>query len=249
MDIHAGFGLTGNAAAYTIDYAKNECPLLFGQLDGGQRVGRFAALADGDDHIVLFDHRIAVAELAGIFHLHTNAAHFLDELLADEPRVPGGAAGHDNHVAGTDEFGLEIVQGREVDVIRAVGLFDNAATHTILDALRLLENFLQHEVGIAAFAQGIDVEVYILHAHFSHDFIEVRDFELVTYTDICYLLIFEIDHLVRMLNERRGIAADEKLRAVLADADDEGRSLAGSHEVFAVVAFHHHDGIRADGFL
>lgn len=141
--------------------------LLFGQLYRSQCVSRFAALADSNHHIVFLYHRVAVAELAGIFHLHANAAHLLNELLADEAGVPRRAANHDDDMAGADEFGLEVMQGREVNVIRAVGELHHPAAHTVLDTLRLLENLFQHEVGIAALAQCADVQVDILHTHLS----------------------------------------------------------------------------------
>ena len=88
MDIYTSIRFSGDTAANDVDYTKYQCSLLFGKLDGGKSVCRLSALADGNHHIVLFYHRIAIAELTGIFHLHSYAAHILDELFADKSGMP-----------------------------------------------------------------------------------------------------------------------------------------------------------------
>jgi hypothetical protein len=60
---------------------------------GRQRVGRFAALADGDDDRAFLDDRIAIAELAGVGRLGDDLGEIFHQVIADEaPRatpVPG----------------------------------------------------------------------------------------------------------------------------------------------------------------
>ena len=62
MYVYARIGFSGNAAAYAIDNAEDECALLLSQLYGGKRVGCFSALAYGYDYVVFLDHRVRVSE-------------------------------------------------------------------------------------------------------------------------------------------------------------------------------------------
>lgn len=100
MDVGAGIGTAGNAAAYGIDNAKDKGTLAAGQLDGGKGIGGFATLGDGKDDIIGADDGIAVAELGGILYLNWNLAEGLEELLANEACVPAGATGNDDEAAG-----------------------------------------------------------------------------------------------------------------------------------------------------
>jgi hypothetical protein len=63
----------------------------------GQRVGRFAALRDGEHQRVVVQRRIAVAQLAGVFHFHRDPAQFFDNILRHQTSMPAGSAGYNNN--------------------------------------------------------------------------------------------------------------------------------------------------------
>ena len=59
-------GLAGDRGADDVDHAQRQRALLLRLAQRRQRVGGLAGLADRDDDRVLFDDRIAIAELAGV---------------------------------------------------------------------------------------------------------------------------------------------------------------------------------------
>jgi len=62
-----------------------------------QRIGRLAALADGEDESVRRHRRVTVPKLAREFNLGWNAGEIFDEIFADHGGVHGSAAtGQDN---------------------------------------------------------------------------------------------------------------------------------------------------------
>ena len=88
VDIGTRVRGTGNAGTDGIADAVYKCPTAFGKLHGGQRIGRFSALRDGNHHIVAVNHRVAVTELTGILHLYRNTAEAFNQMLADEGGMP-----------------------------------------------------------------------------------------------------------------------------------------------------------------
>src|SRR3712207_7698353 len=55
--------------------------------EGGQGVGRLPRLGQGDHDGVAVDGRVAVAELAGVLHLHRDAGELLQQVLPHQGRV------------------------------------------------------------------------------------------------------------------------------------------------------------------
>ena len=103
VQINAAVGLAGDRAADDVADRQRRMPFAFHFAQGGQRVGRFAALRDGEQQRVAIQRRIAIAQLAGVFDFDRNAGEFLDQVFADQGRVPAGAAGGeddaDSHAA------------------------------------------------------------------------------------------------------------------------------------------------------
>ena len=93
MQIDAAVGFPGDRAADDVANGQRRVPLALHFAQGGQRVGRFAALRDGEQQRVVVDRRIAIAQLAGVFHFDRNPGQLLDQIFADQRRVPAGAAG------------------------------------------------------------------------------------------------------------------------------------------------------------
>ena len=92
-------------------------------------------------------HRVAVAELGGVLDLDREPGHLFQHVLADDPGVPGGAAGGDD-----DPLELLQLLVAQVEAADAGGpfLLQQVAAERVAQALRLLADLLQHEVGVAA---------------------------------------------------------------------------------------------------
>ena len=113
MQIDAAVGLAGDRAADDVADRQRRMALALHLAQGGQRVGRFAALRDGEQQRVVSQRRIAVAELAGVFDFDRNAGEFLDQILADQGRVPARAAGGEDDAVDRAQLLRRQVQAAE----------------------------------------------------------------------------------------------------------------------------------------
>ena len=182
--------------------AVDEGTLLLGQLHGSQRVGRLTALRDGNHHVALAHHGIPVSELRGVLHLHRNAAERLDDLLAYQSRVPRRAAGHDHHALRFQQLAAIVNQRRERHVI---SLHIHAASHAVRQALRLLEDLLQHEVRIATLLNLSEVDVHRLHLQLLILAEDIHHVQVLSQTDHGYIAVLQIHHLVRIFHDGAGV--------------------------------------------
>mmetsp|Transcript_41873 Transcript_41873/g.89349 ORF Transcript_41873/g.89349 Transcript_41873/m.89349 type:complete len:421 (+) Transcript_41873:94-1356(+) len=82
VQVDARVGGAGDARAHRVADAQAEGAVLPREVDGGERVGRLAALRDGEHHVLLEEQRLAVAELGGVLDLHRHAREGLDQVLA-----------------------------------------------------------------------------------------------------------------------------------------------------------------------
>jgi hypothetical protein len=67
----------------TLQIASVGCPLRFIPA-GRQRVGRLAALRDGEHQRVVVDRRVAIAQFAGVLDLDRHPGQLLDQIFADQ---------------------------------------------------------------------------------------------------------------------------------------------------------------------
>src|SRR5207249_6301452 len=81
---------------------------------GSEGVRGLAGLGNGQDNGVAVDGRIAIAELAGIFHFHGNASKFFEKIFANESRVVAGAAGGEDEALSPAELLAVEIQAAEV---------------------------------------------------------------------------------------------------------------------------------------
>jgi hypothetical protein len=133
---------------------------LLRRLHRPDRVDRLAGLRDaGDQHRGVGD-RIAVAVLRGVVDLDRNPRQLLDQELADERRVPRGAAGEE-----LDAGERAHVVGRELERVEAdlAGLEVDPAAEGVAGGLGLLEDLLQHEVLVAALLDLLRIPVEARH--------------------------------------------------------------------------------------
>ena len=160
VDVGTGIGGTGNGRADGVADTVDEGTFFLCQLDGSQRVGRLTRLRDGNDHVVLGDYGVTIAEFGGVLHLTGNATERLEELLADESGVPRRTASHNDDALGMQELATEVDECRECHMVT---LDIDTSTHAVGEALRLFENFLKHEVLVTTLFYLSEVDVDGLH--------------------------------------------------------------------------------------
>ena len=177
-------------------------------------------LADGYHHIFGLYHGVHVSELAGVSHLHALATHLLDELLAYESGMPARSAGYDDDVLGVYQLVAIVSERREHDMVvfRMLLVHDEPAAHTVLQAVGLVVDFLQHVVVKAALAEFADVQVHGLDGIAARGMFEVDDVQFLSHSDVGYLSILEIHHLVGVLHDGGGVTGDIEVLVVLAHA-------------------------------
>ena len=242
MDIYARRSLSRDARTDGIAYAEDEGTRLPRQLNGCQRVGSLSALRDGHHHIVGENDWVAIAELRGILHFYGNAAQSLDELLADECRVPTRATGHDDETPGAHQSLAIVDDCRERDAVR---IHVYASPHATAQALRLLEDFLQHEVGITSLFQLSERDVNLLHLRMLRFACDVHHFQIFTETQECDVTIIQINHLVGVLGNRAGIGSKEEI-PVAAQSDHKRRTLTGTDDGVGMLAVQDGNGVCAN---
>ena len=199
VDVGSCIRGTGDAGADGVADAIDEGSLLLSQLDGSQRVGCLAALRDGNHHIVLRHHGVAITELRSVLHFAWDAAQALEELLANESGVPRGSACHDDDALCTEQLLAIINHGRQRHMI---AFHIDSPSHTIHKALRLLEDFLQHEVFVAAFLYLAEVDVNGLNLQFLFLTEDAQHFQLFAHPYHRNVAVLQIDHFIRIVNDR-----------------------------------------------
>ena len=93
------------------------------------------------------DRRIAIAQLAGVFDLDRNAGERLDQVFADQRRVPARAAGGEHDPVDRPQLLRREIQAAEHGR-RLVAV--EPAAHRVAHRLGLLEDLLEHVVRKAA---------------------------------------------------------------------------------------------------
>ncbi len=94
--------------------ARVGCPLPLRLAEGAEGVGRLARLAEDEDQRAVVERGVAVAELAGVLDLDRQVGQPLDQVLADQRRVPARAAGGEDDPADPAELAGGEVQPAEL---------------------------------------------------------------------------------------------------------------------------------------
>ena len=147
MQVDAAIGFARDGAADDVADAQHlvAAPLALAQ--PRQRVERFAGLGDDHQQGVLVEGRVAVAEFAGVFHLDGHVREFFDEIFPDQPGMPAGAArSNDDAIHGPQ---LRNAHVEPAELCHCAVVID-ASAQGVAHGLRLLKNFLEHEVRIAS---------------------------------------------------------------------------------------------------
>ena len=125
-----------------------------------------------------------------------------------------------------------------------VSLHVHAATHTVRQTLRLLEDLLQHEVRIATLLNLSEVDVHRLHLQLLILAEDVHHVQVLSQTDHGYIAVLQIHHLVRIFHDGAGVGTQEEL--ILADAHHQRTLLAGGDDLRRIILVEHGDGVGTD---
>ena len=88
-----------------------------------------------------------------------------------------------------------------------VSLYVHAASHTVGQALRLLEDLLEHKVRIAALLDLAEVDVDGLHRQRLFLAVKTHHLQFLATTDHGDVAVLQVDHLVGIFHDGAGIRA------------------------------------------
>ena len=210
-------------------------PLGFPQ--GSHGIQRLAGLADENDQGVFIHQRVAVAEFRGKTYLHRAAQQPLPVVFADHAHMIAGTAGNNKDAADA----LNIVP-RQVKVIQHHPAIPDAGRNGLADGFRLLEDLLEHEVGIAALFRGGNVPVDVAVSLFDgvHLIVEEADALRRQNGD---LPVLHIDDIAGMGDNGRHVRGNEVLP--FPAADDEGAVFPGRNQGVGIVGADDAEGVGA----
>mmetsp|Transcript_30514 Transcript_30514/g.90535 ORF Transcript_30514/g.90535 Transcript_30514/m.90535 type:complete len:318 (+) Transcript_30514:691-1644(+) len=269
MEIHPGVRHPRDARADHVHNAYRESLVLLRDPDRLQSVGRFAALRDRDDDVVLRDDGFPVPELAGVFHLDRDLCQALEGVLGDEAGVPRGAAGADDDPRSRGhalqrappirDLG-DLLQAAQLDLpgVLLLGGLVQAPTHRVAERVRLVHDLLEHEVGVAALLdllQGhvephdgvVDGPIVLPRAlgqqhRLLRDVVGGHD-GVARPLDPHQLPLPEVDHILRVLDDGRGVASQHVLAG--ADAEDQRGAFPRAYEEVRLVLEEEDDAVGA----
>ena len=104
MDVGASVGGSWDGRSDGVADTEDKSPPFLCELHSGERVSRLSRLGDGDDHVAVVDHRVAISELRGILHFHWNLAEILNELFSNKSGMPARSACHNDEAPGIDKL-------------------------------------------------------------------------------------------------------------------------------------------------
>ena len=96
MQVNSAIGFLSHAAADDVTNRQCRVPLAFHFTQSCQRIRRFTALCDRKDKRVVSHRWVAVPKLTGVFHFDWDLCKVFHQVLADQRRVPTGAARGEN---------------------------------------------------------------------------------------------------------------------------------------------------------
>ena len=129
-----------------------------------------------------------------------------------------------------------------------VGRFDiDATAHAVVDAVRLFENFLQHEMRITTLLQLSEVHFDGLHLRLHLHIIQVNHFQFLTATHDSNLVVLQINHLVRVFDNRCGVGTKEEF--ILPDSHHQRTALPCHQNGVRLTTVEQRNGIRSNHLM
>ena len=165
-----------------------------------------------------------------------------DHVLADESRVPRGAAADDDDAAGVDHARDDFGYAAEVYL---GGLDVHASADGVIYGVHLLEYLFQHEVGESALLDFVDVDVHLVDAERDGGVLDGFEYHLVALED-GHVVVVEVDDVFGVLDDGGGVGGHEVF--ALAHADDERAALAGHDEFVRLVLAHDDEAVGSYHF-
>ena len=154
----------------------------------------------------------------------------LDGIFGNQTGVPGSAASSDDDALGFEKTLPVINETGQGDIVH---IDVHAASHRIGQGARLLEDLFEHEVRITAFLQLRERHLQLLDFRRLVDVVDGGDVYLFAQFEAHYLLVLDIDDLVRIFDNRCSIGSEEEL--VLTDTDNERTTLSGCDDTSRVI--------------
>ena len=225
MEIDAAVGLAGDGAADGVDDRQGRVPAALGLAKRAQGVGRLARLAEHEDERPVVERRVAIAELAGVFDLDRQVSEPLDQVFADQGRVPARAARGEDDPAHPAELAGREVQAAELR--RRLGAAEPAAAG-VDDRLGLLANLLDHVMGVAAQLDRVGLPVDPIDPRRDRPVLEVADLEVAGRQADDLAVLQERDPR-RVRRDRHRVAGQQVL--ALAQADDQRAAEPGADDL------------------
>ena len=261
MDISTCIGFTCNTAADRITDTIDECTILLSQLNSSQGISSFTTLGNSNHDIILRNYRIAITELRSIFHFYRNTAVILNHLLADKSGMPRGSTSNNDETFGIEKlltvigdrtqhhthFSLSI-RGSFIIVCHHTGFnrttYDTS-THTITQAFRLFEDFLQHKVRETTLLYLTEVDIHSLNLRIELYILDINHLKFFSEAHYSDVTIFQINHLVGIFNNRTGIRTQIKL-SILSDTYNQWTLFTGSNDLIRVTLIKNCDSVSSD---
>ena len=215
VEIDAAVGLACDGAADGVDDRQRGVPAALRLVERTQGIGRLARLAEHEDQRPIVERGIAIAELAGVFDLDGQMGEPLDQVLADQGRVPARAARRQDDPPHAAELPGRQVQTAELS--RRLGAAEPAAAG-VDDGLGLLANLLDHVMGVAAQLDRVGLPVDPIDPRRDRSVLEMTDLEVAVHQADDLAVLQERDPR-RMGRDRHRVAGQQVL--ALAQPDDQ----------------------------
>ncbi len=122
-------------------------PFSFALSQCRQRVRCFSTLGDCKDHRVMTHRRISVSQLAGVLDFGRDSSELFQQILAYQSGVPACSARGQHDAVDLSQMLRVDIQSAELGGRRVVV---DPAPHAVFESFRLLEDFFQHVVIVAA---------------------------------------------------------------------------------------------------
>jgi len=176
MQVDAAIRPAGDGAVAHIADSQHLVPAPPDFTQTGQGVRGFTRLGNHEQQGALVEGSVAVPEFAGVLDFSRQVREFLEQIFANEAGVPARPRGRDHHAVYRAEFGGRQIQPAEP---RHGGLVIEPVAQSTGDRVRLLENFLEHEVREAASLSRFRLEIEVSDRHGLRDLAEGRHSEAV----------------------------------------------------------------------
>ncbi len=227
----------GDGGAHHIHNAQSLQASLLCLPQGRQRIRRLSGLTDDDHQPRRIQNGIPVPELRCQLHPHRDSCQPLQHILHHHTHMVGTAAGH--HIDLRNAPQRFLVQSHSIQVN---AIFLQNRMQRISHGLRLLVNFLHHEMLIAALFCCLGIHLNLHQLLLNRLLINVEKFHFSA-GELRDLEISDIVHLPCIFKNCRHIRSQIAVRT--GNAENHGAVLPGRINGFRIIHEQHCKGIGA----